>query len=121
MQLGFVGLGKMGGNMVHRIHRDSDHEAVVFDFRGAVPKAGSSVPRFAVLGPPGSGKTTLEQVLAYRAATGHDLPEHLIQLLSDGQAIDCRRLEEASGWRPRESTADVAVKFAAPPVFQKAG
>ena len=26
MQLGFVGLGKMGGNMVHRIHRDSDHE-----------------------------------------------------------------------------------------------
>ncbi|HZB07420.1 MAG TPA: decarboxylating 6-phosphogluconate dehydrogenase [Thermoleophilaceae bacterium] len=32
MQLGFVGLGKMGGNMVHRIHRDSDHECVVFDF-----------------------------------------------------------------------------------------
>ena len=32
MQLGFVGLGKMGGNMVHRIHRDSDHQVVVFDF-----------------------------------------------------------------------------------------
>jgi 6-phosphogluconate dehydrogenase len=32
MQLGFVGLGKMGGSMVHRIHRDSDHECVVFDF-----------------------------------------------------------------------------------------
>ena len=32
MQLGFIGLGKMGGNMVHRIHRDSDHECVVFDF-----------------------------------------------------------------------------------------
>jgi 6-phosphogluconate dehydrogenase len=31
MQIGFVGLGKMGGNMVHRIHRDSDHECVVFD------------------------------------------------------------------------------------------
>jgi 6-phosphogluconate dehydrogenase len=31
MQLGFVGLGKMGGNMVHRIHRDSDHQVVVFD------------------------------------------------------------------------------------------
>jgi 6-phosphogluconate dehydrogenase len=31
MQLGFVGLGKMGGNMVHRIHRDSDHEVVAFD------------------------------------------------------------------------------------------
>jgi len=31
MQLGFVGLGKMGGNMVHRVHRDSDHEVVAFD------------------------------------------------------------------------------------------
>jgi 6-phosphogluconate dehydrogenase len=32
MQLGFVGLGKMGGNMVHRIHRDSDHTVVAFDY-----------------------------------------------------------------------------------------
>ena len=31
-QLGFVGLGKMGGNMVHRIRRDSVHEVVAFDF-----------------------------------------------------------------------------------------
>jgi 6-phosphogluconate dehydrogenase len=31
MQLGFVGLGRMGGNMVHRIHRDSDHTVVAFD------------------------------------------------------------------------------------------
>jgi 6-phosphogluconate dehydrogenase len=31
MQLGFIGLGKMGGNMVHRIHRDSDHEVVAYD------------------------------------------------------------------------------------------
>jgi 6-phosphogluconate dehydrogenase len=31
MQIGFVGLGKMGGNMVHRIKRDSDHEVVAFD------------------------------------------------------------------------------------------
>jgi 6-phosphogluconate dehydrogenase len=30
MQLGFIGLGKMGGNMVHRIHRDSDHQCVVW-------------------------------------------------------------------------------------------
>jgi 6-phosphogluconate dehydrogenase len=32
VQLGFIGLGRMGGNMVHRIHRDSDHECVAFDF-----------------------------------------------------------------------------------------
>jgi 6-phosphogluconate dehydrogenase len=31
MQIGFVGLGKMGGNMVHRILRDSEHEVVAFD------------------------------------------------------------------------------------------
>jgi 6-phosphogluconate dehydrogenase len=50
MQIGFVGLGKMGGNMVHRIRRDSDHEVVAFDFdekavaaakkNGAVPAKG---------------------------------------------------------------------------------
>jgi 6-phosphogluconate dehydrogenase len=32
MQIGFIGLGKMGGNMVHRIERDSEHECVAFDF-----------------------------------------------------------------------------------------
>jgi 6-phosphogluconate dehydrogenase len=31
MQIGFVGLGRMGGNMVHRILRDSEHEVVAFD------------------------------------------------------------------------------------------
>ncbi|MGH2904085.1 MAG: phosphogluconate dehydrogenase (NAD(+)-dependent, decarboxylating) [Solirubrobacteraceae bacterium] len=31
-QIGFVGLGKMGANMVHRIRRDSVHEVVAFDF-----------------------------------------------------------------------------------------
>jgi 6-phosphogluconate dehydrogenase len=30
-QIGFVGLGKMGANMVHRICRDSEHEVVAFD------------------------------------------------------------------------------------------
>jgi 6-phosphogluconate dehydrogenase len=40
MQLGFVGLGKMGSNMVRRIQRDSDHTVVVFDLdRDAVRTA----------------------------------------------------------------------------------
>jgi 6-phosphogluconate dehydrogenase len=32
VQIGFVGLGKMGGNMVTRIQRDSDHQVVAFDY-----------------------------------------------------------------------------------------
>jgi 6-phosphogluconate dehydrogenase len=32
VQIGFVGLGKMGGSMVNRIQRDSDHEVVAFDY-----------------------------------------------------------------------------------------
>ena len=32
MQIGFVGLGRMGGNMVHRITRRSDHEVLAYDF-----------------------------------------------------------------------------------------
>ena len=39
MQIGFVGLGKMGGNMVHRIRRDSAHEVVAFDFSADAVKA----------------------------------------------------------------------------------
>jgi 6-phosphogluconate dehydrogenase len=31
MQIGFVGLGRMGGNMVHRIRRDGNHAVVAFD------------------------------------------------------------------------------------------
>jgi 6-phosphogluconate dehydrogenase len=30
-QIGFVGLGRMGGGMVHRIKRDSTHEVIAFD------------------------------------------------------------------------------------------
>ncbi len=44
-QIGFVGLGRMGGNMVHRIKRDSDHEVVAFDpdekARAAAAKVGA--------------------------------------------------------------------------------
>jgi 6-phosphogluconate dehydrogenase len=32
VRIGFVGLGRMGGNMVRRIRRDSDHQVVAFDF-----------------------------------------------------------------------------------------
>ena len=39
MQIGFVGLGKMGGNMVARIKRDSDHDVVAFDFDEKAVKA----------------------------------------------------------------------------------
>jgi 6-phosphogluconate dehydrogenase len=41
MQLGFVGLGKMGGNMVHRILRDSDDHQVVAYARSADSVAGA--------------------------------------------------------------------------------
>jgi 6-phosphogluconate dehydrogenase len=46
MQIGFVGLGKMGGNMVARIRRDSDHDVVAFDFDArAVARAGKTGAR----------------------------------------------------------------------------
>jgi 6-phosphogluconate dehydrogenase len=46
-QIGFIGLGRMGGNMVARIKRDSDHDVVAFDFdQKAVDQAakGGAVP-----------------------------------------------------------------------------
>jgi 6-phosphogluconate dehydrogenase len=42
MQIGFVGLGKMGGNMVQRIRRDSQHDVVAFDFSAAAVAAAES-------------------------------------------------------------------------------
>ena len=56
MKLGFVGLGKMGGNMVHRIHRDSDHQVVAFDF--------SSDAVAAAEGHGASGASSLEDLVA---------------------------------------------------------
>jgi 6-phosphogluconate dehydrogenase len=49
MQIGFVGLGKMGGNMVRRILRDSDHEVVGFNIeqevtQGLAQETGSHGP-----------------------------------------------------------------------------
>jgi 6-phosphogluconate dehydrogenase len=42
VQIGFVGLGRMGGNMVHRILRDSGHKVVAWDpADAAVQQAGS--------------------------------------------------------------------------------
>ncbi len=55
MQIGFVGLGKMGGNMVHRIERDSDNEVVAFDFSEDAVKAAVGV------GATGAG--TLEELI----------------------------------------------------------
>jgi 6-phosphogluconate dehydrogenase len=47
-QIGFVGLGRMGGGMVKRIRRDSDHEVVAFDpDRGAVKRSAASGARGA--------------------------------------------------------------------------
>ena len=37
-QIGFVGLGRMGGNMVARIRRDSDHVVVAYDRDAATVK-----------------------------------------------------------------------------------
>ena len=42
MQIGFVGLGKMGANMVHRIRRDSEHDVVAFDFDAAAVSTAES-------------------------------------------------------------------------------
>ena len=42
MQIGFVGLGKMGGNMVHRILRDSDNEVVGWNRTEAEIREGES-------------------------------------------------------------------------------
>jgi 6-phosphogluconate dehydrogenase len=108
MQLGFVGLGKMGGNMVHRIHRDSDHQVVAFDHHeGNVEQAKSHGAAGA-----GSLEELVEQLEAPRTVwlmvpAGNPTEEtvqELAGLLDEGDTIvdggntrftdDMRRAEE---------------------------
>jgi 6-phosphogluconate dehydrogenase len=56
MQIGFVGLGRMGGNMVHRIKRDSAHDVVAFDR--------SEAPRQAAEGQGAAPAATLEELVS---------------------------------------------------------
>ncbi len=91
MQIGFVGLGKMGGNMVHRIRRDSDHDVVAFDFDADAVKAAESHGA--------SGAGSLEELvgkLASPRAVWIMVPagdptqqtiEKLLALLSEGDLI----------------------------------
>ena len=60
MQVGFVGLGRMGGNMVHRILRDSEHEVVVSDL------SGEAVERSVAQG--ASASASLEDLVSKLAA-----------------------------------------------------
>ena len=60
MRIGFVGLGRMGGNMVHRILRDSDHEVVVSDL------SSEAVERAAANG--ASASASLEELVSKLAA-----------------------------------------------------
>ena len=52
MQIGFIGLGRMGGSMVHRILRDSGHEVVAWD------PAPASVEQATSHGAAGAGSLT---------------------------------------------------------------
>jgi 6-phosphogluconate dehydrogenase len=56
VQIGFVGLGKMGGNMVHRIKRDSDFKVVAFDFNAEAVAAAEGVGA--------EGASSLEELVA---------------------------------------------------------
>ena len=111
MQLGFVGLGRMGGNMVHRIHRDSDHQVVAFDPNAEA--VGTAESHGA------TGASSLEDLVSKLDAPrtvwvmvpAGDITEQTVQtlagLLEEGDTIvdggnskwtdDRRRAEELSG------------------------
>jgi 6-phosphogluconate dehydrogenase len=91
MQIGFVGLGKMGGNMVHRIRRDSEHEVVAFDFSADAVKAAEGVGAAGA----GSLEELVEKLSTPRAVwimvpsgdPTQQTVEKLLSLLSKGDSI----------------------------------
>ncbi len=91
MQIGFVGLGRMGGNMVHRIRRDSDHQVVAFDFNEDAVKTAESHGASGA----GSLQELVQQLEAPRTVwimvpagdPTQKTIESLIELLSEGDTI----------------------------------
>jgi 6-phosphogluconate dehydrogenase len=91
MQIGFVGLGKMGGNMVHRIRRDSEHEVVAFDFSDEAVQAAVGVGAAGA----GSLEDLVRQLSAPRSVwimvpagdPTQKTIESLLGLLSEGDTI----------------------------------
>jgi 6-phosphogluconate dehydrogenase len=91
MQIGFVGLGKMGGNMVHRIRRDSEHEVVAFDFSDEAVQAAVGVGAAGA----GSLEELVRQLSAPRSVwimvpagdPTQKTIESLLGLLSEGDTI----------------------------------
>jgi 6-phosphogluconate dehydrogenase len=91
MQIGFVGLGKMGGNMVHRIERDSEHKVVAFDFSADAVKAAE--------GNGATGASTLQELVSKLQAPRavwimvpagkptSDTVDELLGMLSEGDMI----------------------------------
>jgi 6-phosphogluconate dehydrogenase len=91
MQIGFVGLGKMGGNMVHRIERDSEHSVVAFDFSEEAVSAAEGVGATGA----GSLEELVDKLEAPRAVwimvpagqPTSDTIDRLLDLLSPGDLI----------------------------------
>jgi 6-phosphogluconate dehydrogenase len=91
MQIGFVGLGKMGGNMVARILRDSDHEVV--GWNATEPEIEEAVKHGA------TGATGLEDLVGKlekprniwlmipAGAPTQDTINKLLELLDEGDLI----------------------------------
>jgi 6-phosphogluconate dehydrogenase len=87
VQIGFVGLGKMGGSMVNRIRRDSDHEVVAFDYSSDVV-------------------ATAEE----HGASGADSLEALIGQLDQPRAVWMM----VPAGKPTEDTLDALIKLLSP-------
>ena len=116
MQIGFVGLGKMGGNMVHRIQRDSDHEVVAFDFNARTP---SRRPRATARPAPRRSRSSCRKLEAPRTVwlmvpagePTQQTVEKLAELLERGRHDHRRRQLEAG---PTTSAAGGAAAASGP-------
>ncbi len=83
MRLGFVGLGRMGANMVHRLLRDSDHSVVAFS------RSPDRIARAVSHG--AAGAESLEDLVAHL-----EPPRHIWVMVPSGEPTQdtVARLEE---------------------------
>jgi 6-phosphogluconate dehydrogenase len=93
MQIGFVGLGRMGANMVHRLRRDGDHAVVAFDpneqARAAVEEHGATaVGALADLAPKLEAPRALWMMVPSGKITEQTLDDLLVSLEPGDSVVD---------------------------------
>lgn len=113
MQIGFVGLGRMGANMVHRLRRDAGHAVVAFDpneqARASVEEYGATtVPALADLASRLEAPRAVWMMVPSGQITEQTIDGLLASLERGDTIVDGATATGTTAWRARSGARSMA-------------